>query len=186
MFLTRLVVITKPSLTFSVYWSILSVVTISILLLATAPKTDAEFVFTNFSNTTGWSDGTAWMLGLLQSALAFIGYDAVAHMVEEMPRPTRDAPQAMVAAVLVGGTTGIAFILVMLFCATDIDVLLQSPTQSPLTETIIQATSSHVAATVISVAVALCFVNGANGCVTSGSRLLWAMARDNGTPCSRL
>lgn len=87
------------------YWSITSVIVISIVLLATAPKTDAKFVFTDFSNTTGWSDGTAWMLGLLQSALAFIGYDAVAHMTEEMPHPTRDAPHAMIAAVLVGGTT---------------------------------------------------------------------------------
>ncbi|KAF4781243.1 amino acid permease [Colletotrichum scovillei] len=169
----------------ALYWSLLSVVVISIVLLATSPKTDAEFVFTNFSNTTGWSDGTAWMLGLLQSALSLIGFDAVAHMVEEMPRPSTDAPQAMVGAVIVGGTTGIAFILVMLFCAVDIHVLLSSPTQSPLTEMILQATKSRAAATVLSVAVALCFVNGANGCVTSGSRLVWSMARDNGTPFSK-
>jgi choline transport protein len=32
-------------------------------------------------------------------------FDAVAHMTEEMPRPSKDAPQAMVAAVLVGGVT---------------------------------------------------------------------------------
>lgn len=47
----------------------------------------------------------AWILGLLQSALSLIGYDAVAHMVEEMPRPTRDAPNAMISAVLIGGAT---------------------------------------------------------------------------------
>ncbi|KAF5631622.1 HNM1-choline permease [Fusarium tjaetaba] len=169
----------------ALYWSLLSVVVISIVLLATSPKTDAEFVFTNFSNTTGWSDGTAWMLGLLQSALSFIGWDAVAHMTEEMPRPSKDAPQAMVAAVLVGGVTGIFFIIVMLFCFVDLDLLLASPTQSPLTEMILQATNSRAAATVLTVAVALCFVNGANGCVTSGSRLIWAMARDGGTPFSR-
>jgi choline transport protein len=169
----------------ALYWSLISVVVISIVLLATSPKTDAEFVFTNFSNTTGWSDGTAWMLGLLQSALSFIGWDAVAHMVEEMPRPTVDAPQAMVAAVVVGGVTGIFFIIVLLFCFVDMDVLLTSPTQSPLTEMIHQATGSRAAATVLSVAVAFCFVNGANGCVSSGSRLLWSMARDNGTPFSR-
>ncbi|KAL6920836.1 hypothetical protein ACHAP8_004952 [Fusarium lateritium] len=169
----------------ALYWSLTSVVVISIVLLSTSPKTDAKFVFTNFSNTTGWSDGTAWMLGLLQSALSMIGFDAVAHMTEEMPRPSKDAPQAMVAAVLVGGVTGIVFILVMLFCFVDLDLLLASPTQSPLTEMIFQATGSQVAATVLSVAVALCFVNGANGCVTSGSRLLWSMARDNGTPFSK-
>ncbi|KPM45643.1 hypothetical protein AK830_g914 [Neonectria ditissima] len=169
----------------ALYWSIASVVVISIVLLATSPKTDAEFVFTNFSNTTGWSDGTAWMLGLLQSALSLIGFDAVAHMTEEMPHPARDAPIAMVAAVLVGGVTGIVFILVLLFCAVDINLLLASSTQSPLTEMIYQATGSRAAATVLTIAVALCFVNGANGCVTSGSRLLWAMARDNGTPFSK-
>ncbi|CAG9945859.1 unnamed protein product [Clonostachys rosea f. rosea IK726] len=169
----------------ALYWSVTSVVVISIVLLATSPKTDAAFVFTNFSNTTGWSDGTAWMLGLLQSALSFVGFDAVAHMTEEMPRPTKDAPQAMVASIMVGGVTGIVFILVMLFCAVDIDGLLASATQSPLTEMIQQATGSYVASTVLTVAVALCFVNGANGCVTSGSRLIWAMARDNGTPFSR-
>ncbi|KAK2923938.1 hypothetical protein FoTM2_016095 [Fusarium oxysporum f. sp. vasinfectum] len=138
----------------ALYWSLLSVIVISIVLLATSPKTDAEFVFTNFSNTTGWSDGTAWMLGLLQSALSFIGWDAVAHMTEEMPRPSKDAPQAMVAAVLVGGTTGIFFIIVMLFCFVDLDLLLASPTQSPLTEMILQATNSRAAATVLTVAVA--------------------------------
>lgn len=169
----------------ALYWSLASVVVISIVLLATSPKADAEFVFTNFSNTTGWSDGTAWMLGLLQSALSLIGFDAVAHMTEEMPHPARDAPVAMVSAVLVGGVTGIAFILVMLFCFVDLDLLLASPTQSPLTELIYQSTGSSAAAAILSVAVALCFVNGANGCVTSGSRLLWAMARDNGTPFSR-
>jgi hypothetical protein len=58
----------------AVYWSILSVFVISVVLLSTSPKTDAEFVFNNFANTTGWSDGTAWMLGLLQSALSFIGF----------------------------------------------------------------------------------------------------------------
>jgi amino acid transporter len=32
-------------------------------------------------------------------------FDAVAHMTEEMPRPTKDAPQAMVASIMVGGVT---------------------------------------------------------------------------------
>ena len=50
-----------------------------------ADHTNAEFVFTDFQNEVGWSDGMAWILGLLQSALSLIGYDAVFHMVEEMP-----------------------------------------------------------------------------------------------------
>lgn len=89
----------------ALYWSILSVVILSIVLLTTSDKTSAEFVFTSFENETGWTDGVAWILGLLQSALSLIGFDAVLHMTEEMPDPSHDAPLAMVYAVGVGGTT---------------------------------------------------------------------------------
>lgn len=68
-------------------------------------KTSAEFVFTEFSNETGWSDGMSWILGLLQSALSLIGFDVVLHMTEEMPDPVRDAPRAMIYAIGVGGAT---------------------------------------------------------------------------------
>lgn len=88
-----------------VYWSILAVVIISIVLLSTSGKNDAEYVFANFDNETGWTDGMAWILGLLQSALSLIGFDAVLHMTEEMPQPARDAPRAMMYAIVVGGVT---------------------------------------------------------------------------------
>jgi len=89
----------------ALYWSILSVFVASVVLLSTSDKTDPEFVFATFANETGWNDGIAWILGLLQSALSLIVYDAVLHMTEEMPTPSRDAPLAMVYAVGVGGTT---------------------------------------------------------------------------------
>jgi choline transport protein len=89
----------------AVFWSLTAWIATSAVILATAPKTNAEFVFTQFTNETGWPDGVAWILGLLQSALSLIGYDAVTHMTEEMPRPTRDAPIAMITCVAIGGVT---------------------------------------------------------------------------------
>ncbi|KAG4222195.1 hypothetical protein PC116_g29331, partial [Phytophthora cactorum] len=64
----------------ALYWSLLGVVVISIVLLTTSDKNGAEFVFAEFQNETGWSDGMAWILGLLQSALSLIGFDAALHM----------------------------------------------------------------------------------------------------------
>ena len=78
---------------------------ISITILATSDKNDANFVFTDFANETGWSDGVAWVLGLLQSALSVIGYDVVMHMTEEMPNPSADAPKAIILSIVVGGVT---------------------------------------------------------------------------------
>ncbi|KAL7622820.1 hypothetical protein AAE478_006499 [Parahypoxylon ruwenzoriense] len=164
----------------ALYWSLLGVVVISIVLLATSSKNDARFVFTEFQNETGWSDGMAWMLGLLQSALSLIGFDAALHMTEEMPRPAVDAPRAIIYAVMVGGVTGTAFILVILFCITDPETVLNSPTNMPIAELILQGTGNRAAATVLTLMLAVCFINGTNGCVTSSSRLLYSMARDKG------
>ncbi|KAI5858219.1 amino acid transporter [Durotheca rogersii] len=164
----------------ALYWSLLGVVVISVVLLATSPKNGARFVFTEFRNDSGWPDGMAWILGLLQSALSLIGFDAALHMAEEMPTPAIDAPRAILYTVMVGGVTGTAFILVILFCITDPETVLNSPANMPIAELILQATGSRAAATVLSLMMAVCFINGTNGSVTSSSRLLFAMARDKG------
>ncbi|KNB12705.1 hypothetical protein FOXG_20695 [Fusarium oxysporum f. sp. lycopersici 4287] len=174
-----------PWSNFALYWSILSVIIISIVLLSMSEKTSAEFVFTTFNNETGWSDGMAWLLGLLQSALSLIGFDAVLHMTEEMPNPHLDAPLAIVYAIGVGGSTGLIFILVILFCLTDVDKVVSSPTGQPLIALFDQATNSRAASTIISCMLGLCFIHGTNGSITTTSRLIYSMARDNGFFFSR-
>ncbi|KAF2001725.1 amino acid transporter [Amniculicola lignicola CBS 123094] len=164
----------------ALYWSVTAVIVISITVLAMSDKTDAEFVFTDFTNETGWSDGMSWILGLLQSALSLIGYDVVMHMTEEMPRPTSDAPKAILLSIIVGGVTGVAFILAMLFCLADPETILGTDTHMPITELIYQATQSRAAAVVLTVMLGVCFINGTMGCITSSSRLLYSMARDGG------
>lgn len=71
-FLTRIL----PYLTKAAFfWSITGFVVISITVLATASPTyqPASWVYGEFINTSGWPDGVAWMLGLLQGAFALTG-----------------------------------------------------------------------------------------------------------------
>ncbi|KAF5007723.1 hypothetical protein FDECE_5971 [Fusarium decemcellulare] len=161
-------------------WSILGVVVIGIVLLAMSDKSNAKFVFTEFDNQTGWSDGMAWILGLLQSALSLIGFDVVLHMAEEMPNPARDAPRAMIYAIAVGGVTGGAFILIMLFCLPDLTAITETATGMPIVEMIHLATKSRAATTVLTLMLSICFINGTNASMTSASRLIFSMARDGG------
>jgi len=137
-------------------------------------------------------------------SLSLIGFDAITHMTEEMPRPTRDAPIAMLMCVAIGGVTyvstiipksfkstltarsGLSMIVVLLFCIPNPEAILVTLTGNPLIELIIQATNSRTAGVVMSCALSICFINGTIGSVTSGSRLLWAMGRDGGAPCSKL
>ncbi|KAL8284063.1 hypothetical protein RQP46_005176 [Phenoliferia psychrophenolica] len=80
-----------------------------------------------YINETGWSDGIAWILGLLQSAFGLTGYDAVSHMVEEMPLPHINAPRAMVLSVLIGAGSSFIFLVVLLFCITDVNGVISTP-----------------------------------------------------------
>jgi amino acid transporter len=68
----------------------------------------------------------------------------------------------------------------MLFCLVDAETILATPTGMPIVELILQATKSRAAATILSLMLAVCFINGTNASITSVSRLLYAMARDRG------
>jgi choline transport protein len=76
--------------------------------------------------------------------------------------------------------SGTAFILVMLFSLTDQETVFGTTTGLAITELINQATKSRAAATVGTVMLGVCFINGTMGSMTSASRLLFAMARDKG------
>ena len=73
----------------AIFWSIGGFVIISIVILACASPnySTGSFVFGEFINETGWPDGVAWLLGLLQGGFGLTGYDAVAH-VSLSPHPS--------------------------------------------------------------------------------------------------
>jgi len=55
----------------------------TIAVLATSkPKQPGSVVFTDFVNQTGWSDGTAFVLGVGTCTYAFLGTDATTHIAE--------------------------------------------------------------------------------------------------------
>jgi choline transport protein len=141
-----------PLITKSAFiWSITGFAIICITVLATASPhySSATFVFTEFRNDTGWPDGIAWLLGLLQAGLGLTGFDAVAHMIEEIPNAAVEGPKIMIACVGIGIGTGFIFLMIMLFVAGDMDgpngVL--TSTAGPLLQILYNATGSKAGAT---------------------------------------
>lgn len=131
--------ITKAAFT----WSITGFVIISITVLACASPTyqTGDFVYRDFINQTGWPDGIAWLLGLLQGGLGLTGYDAVAHMIEEIPNPTVEGPRIMIACVGIGLFTGFIFLSCLLFVLKDVDNVIETA-NGPLLEIFYDATNS--------------------------------------------
>lgn len=157
------------------------VVTLGVL----APKHDAHYVFVEVQNSSGWSsDGVAWLVGLISSVYPFLGYDAAAHMAEELPNPGRNVPLAMVGSVLVNGIIGFIYCVVLLFCLGDLENLLTSPTGFPFMQLFLNTTNSAAGATVMTLIICLIATAANAAGLTSTSRTFWAFARDDAMPCA--
>lgn len=66
-----------------------------VLLVMTKDKHDAEFVFTTFTNTSGWSNkGLAFCIGLTTPMFGFSGIEMAAHFAEEIRDVRKSLPRA--------------------------------------------------------------------------------------------
>jgi amino acid transporter len=83
-----------------IYWTGASVIIIIVTILVMSPnRRDAKFVFSHYdASASGWPDGWAWFVGLLQAAYVLTGYGMVAAMCEEVQNPHREVPKAMVSS----------------------------------------------------------------------------------------
>ncbi|WFD47458.1 hypothetical protein GLX27_002110 [Malassezia furfur] len=169
-------------------WSIAGFVIISIVALATASPNfaDGDWVFGNFINNTGWPNGIAWLLGLLQGSFGLTAYDAVAHMIEEIPNASIQGPMVMNSSVWTGIITGFIFLVVMLFASggqPNVDDVINSA-QTPLIHIFQIATKSNAACICLTLFPLICLIFAMLGAFTTSSRMTFAFAREKGLPFS--
>lgn len=141
-----------------------------------------SFVFGEWINKTGWSDGVVWFTGLVQAAYGLTAFDSVIHMVEEIPAPRENAPRVIWMAVTFGALTGFIFMVVCLFCIQNVDNVTDA--DLPFIELLLETVGLKGSATLV----ALFIFNGLGqgiGILTTASRLTWGFARDGGLPWSR-
>ncbi|WVW83085.1 hypothetical protein I302_105103 [Kwoniella bestiolae CBS 10118] len=164
--------------------SVICVVAIVISLPATADsKASASFVFGGIENLTGWNSMViAWLLGLLQSAFAYLGFDVIYHISEEMPNPKKDGPKAVLWTIIISALSGMAVLLAMLFCITDVDHVMSTPYILPFAQICMDTTKSRAAATIFLLIPSILFMNSVRGITLTGSRVLMALGRDKVLP----
>ncbi|KAF2236782.1 amino acid transporter [Viridothelium virens] len=152
-------------------------------LVYLTPQSTATFVFTDFENSSGWSnDGLVWFIGLMNAAYTFVGIDGTSHMSEEVMGANVVVPRSMVWSQFINGGLGIAMTIVILFGIGDIAATLSTKTKYPIIQMLLGATQSKGATTVMTSFIAIIIFFAALGILASASRLTWAFARDNGLP----
>jgi amino acid transporter len=77
---------------------------VTIIVVAAMPTQHAStaFVWTEWTNVTGWPSGVAFLTGVLNGAFTIGTPDAVTHMAEDIPHPKKDLPKAVAAQMIIG------------------------------------------------------------------------------------
>lgn len=169
---------------------VLHVMFFFILLISIAvvspTKNSASFVFTDFENSSGWNnDGVAWCIGMLSASYVLVGYDGSTHLSEEMSDPAVGVPRAMIGCLLINGTMGFSFLLLILFCMGDVASALNTSTGFPIIQIFYNITGGNAgAASAMTSAVIIMATLATVPLIASASRTLWAFARDSGLPFS--
>jgi len=119
----------------TLYISLISFTVILITVPAVAPThQQAQFVFATFINNTGWnSNGIAYIVGLVNTNWAFACLDCATHLAEEVHRPEKMIPIAIMGTVAIGFVTAWFFGISMFFSLVgDFNVLVNSATDVPI------------------------------------------------------
>lgn len=170
--------------TTTLYISLLSFLVILITVPASAPThASAEFVFAHFVNSTGWpSDGIAFLVGLINPNWVFACLDSATHLAEEVSRPERSIPIAILCTVLIGFTTSWTYCIALFFSVRDLKPLLETETGVPILELFYQALQNKAGAIVLETLILVTGIGCQIACHTWQSRLCWSFARDRGLP----
>ncbi|KAJ5689953.1 amino acid transporter [Penicillium macrosclerotiorum] len=159
-------------------------VSIVTVLAMQTNKQSANAVFVDYENTSGWSDGTSFIIGLGTCMYAYLAIDGACHIAEELPNPSRDVPRAMGLTIIIGMITVIPWTISFLFCISDTDAVASS--SIPIYTIYLQATRSQPAATVLTVWILFVYFGALVSCIVTTGRLAYAFARDGGLPYSEI
>jgi choline transport protein len=113
----------------TVFLSLTGFFVIVITCLAKAPtKQSAKFVWTQFSNESGWPAGVSFLTGLISPNYMYAGIDGAIHLAEECKRPEKVVPRALISTLTIGFVTSFVFAVSMTYCIADFEAVLGTPT----------------------------------------------------------
>ncbi|KAJ6191433.1 hypothetical protein N7519_001454 [Penicillium mononematosum] len=170
---------------------ILAGVFVTIIVCAVMPHVNGtgyatdKLVWATWDNGTGYTQqGFVFVAGMLNGAYSVGTPDCSTHLAEEIPKPSRNIPKAILAQMGVGFITGICYMIAIFYAVNDLDAVRGATTFFPLAEIYRQATGSRGGALGLLVVAFLPTLITACGCYITAGRTLWTISRDGATPFS--
>lgn len=154
------------------------------LLVRASPKQSAHFVFVEYVNESGWSDGTTFFIALLPAYACLAAFDNATHLTDELENPAKQVPQVIIGSFAMSFFTTVPMILAFEFCNVDPDSLLEPVGGEPLIQLLLNAFHSK-ALTIFGMSlIILCISIAGAACLISWSRLYWSFSREGALPFS--
>lgn len=175
----------------SVWFHVIGVTLFVVLLPALAPThQSASWVFSSFTPDKAFAgvdnSGFMFLLALLGSQWAMVGYDAAAHMSEETQGAAMAGPISLIATIVSGFVVGFCYVLALLFSVQDPGRVISADAESAGLNGPMQITydalagrfGSGVGALGMFVVPLMCSLFCGNACLTTCSRVMWSFSRD--------
>ncbi|QSZ28658.1 hypothetical protein DSL72_003157 [Monilinia vaccinii-corymbosi] len=164
--------------------NVLASIAICIALLVLTPnKQSATWVFTHFTNGSGWGAPFSFFLSFLSVAWTMTDYDGTTHMSEETHDAAARGPMAIRWAVTISGVVGWMLTVTFCFCATDLDAIINSPTGMPAAQIFLNAGGKGGGSAMWSFVILVQFFTGCSA-MLADTRMAYAFARDGALPFS--
>ncbi|KAI0668854.1 APC amino acid permease [Trametes maxima] len=162
--------------------NILLCLAVIIALPAATPKefkNSASYALGNFTNTSGWPSGFAFILSFLAPLWTICSFDSSVHISEEASNAATAVPWAIVYAIGIAGVLGWAINIALAFCmGTDLDSIMNSPIGQPMAEIFFNSFGQKGTLALWSIVVLVHMVLAA-------SRQSFAFSRDGALPFSK-
>ncbi|MGL5818232.1 MAG: APC family permease [Phycicoccus sp.] len=145
-----------------------------------------EQPFSVFFSTFGAGDGAyagAFLAASLSGLFLFYGFEACGDVAEEVHDPGRQVPRAMILTIVVGGVSGALSYAGYVLAAPDLQAVVDGEETDPI-GSILQSTLGTAGSKVFLVVACTAFVSCVLSLQAAGSRLLYALARDDMLPAS--
>ena len=135
-----------------------------------------EILFARASLQEGQSYLPVWIMASLMGAYTIVGFESAANLSEETINASRTVPKAVIGSVVISGVVGMFFLVVTVLGIQDLDTVIKSDYPLPL---IIENNLGKTVAQAFFLLVVISIFACGLIIMASGSRMVFAMARDN-------
>ncbi|KAJ7902108.1 amino acid/polyamine transporter I [Mycena olivaceomarginata] len=172
-----------------VFLNIALFVVVIIALPVATPKqfhNSASFAFGHFENTSGWSDGYAFIMSFLAPAWTVAGFDTSVHISEEARNAPRAVPFAIMSATILSSILGwLVTVVLAFYIGNDLDSVIGNPIGQPMATIFFNSVGKQGTLAIWAFMILTLWMTGMDYLI-AGSRQLFAFSRDRGLPLSGL